>query len=75
MSHTQIINFRFFKQLLVRLEEYGLNPYEWRIERQASEAGTLRLCHRRDPGFQFKGRALLEKSGRVNWQELTLISI
>lgn len=77
MSVTQFVNFRRMKQILLQLQSYGLNPYEWRIDRSSLVSPTerLRIHHKRDTHFCFSGRVTRHQNGRSKLIELSLSSL
>lgn len=75
MSMSQAKNFRFFIQLQRSLKSYGLNPYEWRLDRAATAAtGRPALRHRQDENFRFSADWAIQ-NGVAKYRTLKLISL
>lgn len=76
MSKKQAQNFRLLKALLSQLRAFGLNPKDWRIVRDASDASDnlIELRHRHDTDFRVTGRIRQSTCGRPDWAQLTLAS-
>lgn len=70
-------NFRAIKSLFRQLESYGLNPREWRIERNSlrNRLDKIEMRHRHDHEFRFQGRLDRSREGRTIIAQMTLISV
>lgn len=65
-----------FIQLMRELRSYGLNPRDWRFERQSIlRGGWIEMHHRDDFDFRVRGNVARAENGRTYWQTLSLASI
>ena len=76
MSAMQIQNFRLIKQILFQLRAFGLNPYDWRIERTGLGLNSgLKIRHRTDEEFKLVVQWELAKEGKYQLTQLFLASL
>jgi hypothetical protein len=75
MSRQQLNNFRRLKNLFRQLAGYGLNPNDWKIAREQSNAEGVYLYHRSDRQFRFRGQIARSSSGDLRLHYLKLISL
>lgn len=55
-----------------QLSQFGLNPTDWSLVRQAKNRYQIKAIH--DRNFSFHGVTQVKK-GKVRWQKLELISL
>jgi hypothetical protein len=76
MSVVQLENFRILKKVLMDLNRYGLNPYEWRFERTRDlNNQVIYLRHREDRDFRLYGIVDKYRSGKITLRDLGLASL
>jgi hypothetical protein len=80
MSVSQRSNFILIRQLLRQLRSFGLNPYDWQIDRATTaptntSAGVFNLCHRRDEAFKMRAQFEASQRGFARLQALRVVSL
>lgn len=76
MSTSQVQNFKRLKSILGALRHFGLNPRDWRIDRDALNAsGKFGIHNRVDPDFRMRGKWCQKPDGRIYLNELALASL
>jgi hypothetical protein len=80
MSTIQFQNFLAFRKLLAQLRAYGLNPYDWKIERTWNDAKEIdqlhfNLRHKADQEFRLSARSIRSSQGRLKLKSLALVSL
>jgi hypothetical protein len=70
------INFQTAQSLFRQLKSYGLNPYDWKIERTSTaQVDSIRMQHRADEQFRFHGRVSRSETGELQLRHLALASL
>ena len=60
------------KALSLGLSEFGLQPFDWTLIKNAS--GTIKIQHKSEPSFYFIGRTTTLK-GQKKWNSIQLASL
>jgi hypothetical protein len=60
-----------FRFLLLQLSEYGLNPKDWHIQKNANQ--IIELAHRKDPELKIRGSIMKLQRGYV-WNSLSFLA-
>jgi len=75
MSKQQHKNFRMLKAFLKQLRGFGLNPYDWKIERSPEMLDAIHMYHRNDKDFRFNGKLSRTANGELYLRHLALASL
>lgn len=55
-----------------QLSQFGLNPGDWSLVKQAGNRYQIKAVH--DQSFTFQGTTKIKK-GKIGWQKLELVSL
>lgn len=80
MSATQWSHFILIRQVLRQLRAFGLNPRDWKIERNSiatpnASANLFDLHHRRDRDFKMRAVMAPSTKGFAKLETLKVVSL
>jgi hypothetical protein len=75
MTNLRMGDLHRFKSLILQLESYGLNPNDWRIDREQIEPGVVRVRHRKDSDFMLRGLLSRTRQGAMRLENLQVASL
>lgn len=75
MSKSEMKNFLLLKNLIRSLRQFGLNPYDWKLERSSLGSDSIQVYHRQDTDFRLRGRIARSAQGELHVRGLRLISL